>query len=89
MKVRSKNKKEIDYDAKLLGEASVKFLDAASKFASEFSEMEGEIFYSTFQKFNDANWAYSNTKEMSDMGKVGDEWNYPKGITGIYRYRNI
>ena len=89
MKARSKNKKERDYDAKVLGEASVKFLSAASNFANEFSEMEGEIFYSTFQKFNDANWTYSNMKEMSNMDKVGDEWDYSKGITGIYRYRNI
>ena len=89
MKARSKNKKERDYDAKILGQATEKFLAAASKFASEFSEMEGEIFYSTFQKFNDANWTYSNMKEMSDMDKVGDEWDYSKGITGIYRYRNI
>jgi hypothetical protein len=28
-------------------------------------------------------------KEMSDMDKVGDEWDYPKGVTGVYRYRNI
>jgi hypothetical protein len=89
MKARSKNKKERDYDAKILEQATEKFLVAASKFANEFSEMEGEIFYSTFQKFNDSHWAYSNMKDMSDMDKVGDEWDYSKGITGIYRYRNI
>jgi len=89
MKARSKNKKERDYDAKILEQATEKFLAAASIFANQFSDMEGEIFYSTFQKFNDAHWAYHNMKEMADMDKVGGEWDYPKGVTGIFRYRNI
>ena len=39
MKARSKNKKERDYDAKILEQATEKFLVAASKFASEFSDL--------------------------------------------------
>ena len=89
MKVRNKNKKERGYDLLLLEAARTKFLDAASEFSSEFEEMDGDIYHSTFRKFNETNWMYCNQKEVSGMDKVGDEWDYSKGITGIYRYRNI
>jgi len=42
----------------------------------------------TFTDARDAVWEYEHAKEIAALPKVGDEWDYSKGITGVYRYRN-
>ena len=42
----------------------------------------------TFTDARDAAWEYEHVKEIAALPKVGDEWDYSKGITGVYRYRN-
>jgi|2_EtaG_2_1085320.scaffolds.fasta_scaffold00837_12 hypothetical protein len=89
MKVRNKSKKERDYDNLKLDEAKEKFLTESSSFAGEFAELEGDVFHSTVRSFNNAAWQYDHAKEIVDMTKVGDDWDWSKGIISCWRYRNV
>ena len=89
MKTRVKNKKEVEYDQKKLEKCTKELADIAVPFATEFVECGGDVFYATFQKLQNAAWSYDREKEMSKMTKVGEEWEWQKGICGEYRYRDI
>jgi len=89
MKTRLKNKAEKKFDSNELENNKDEFLKTASEFASEFSDMEGDVYFSTYQKFQNSHWHYDRSLEVMAMKKVGDEWDYSKGITGAYRYRGI
>ena len=89
MKTRAKNKKEIEHDQQKLDASTKELADVANGFASEFAECDGDVFYSTYQKLQNAAWSYDREKEMSKMTKVGEEWEWQKGICGEYRYRDI
>ena len=89
MKTRVKNKKEVEYDQKKLEKYTKELADIASSFADEFGECQGDVYYSSFMKLQNAAWSYDREKEMSKMTKVGEEWEWQKGICGEYRYRDI
>jgi|1_EtaG_2_1085319.scaffolds.fasta_scaffold64109_4 hypothetical protein len=89
MKTRAKNKKEIEYDQQKLDISTKELADIANDFASEFAEFDGDVFYSTYQKLQNAAWTYDQEKESSKMTKVGEVWEWQEGICGEYRYRDI
>lgn len=89
MKTRVKNKKEVEYDQQKLDKATKDLADIAVPFATEFAECDGDVFYSSYQRLQNAAWSYDREKEMSKMTKVGEEWEWQKGICGEYRYRDI
>ena len=89
MNTRVKNKKEIEYDQQKLDISTKELADIANGFASEFAECEGNVFYSSYQRLQNAAWSYEQEKEMSKMTKVGETWDWQKGICGKYRYRDI
>jgi len=47
------------------------------------------VLYATWQSTADKRWEIERIKEIAAMTKVGDHWDYSKGITGVYRYRNV
>jgi len=89
MKTREKNKKEIEIDNQRLTKSTKKLADIANCFASEFAECDGDVFYSSFKNLENAAMGYEQEKEMSKMTKVGETWDWQKGICGEYRYRDI
>jgi hypothetical protein len=89
MKTRVKNKKEIEYDQQKLYMYTKELADIASSFADEFGDCEGDVYYSSFIKLQNTAERYVREKEMSKMTKVGEEWEWQKGICGEYRYRDI
>ena len=89
MKTREKNKKEKEHDQKRLEKATKELADVANGFATEFAECDGDVFYSSFQKLKNAAMEYDREKEMSKMTKVGESWDWQKGICGEHRYRDI
>ena len=89
MKVRNKNKSEKQHDSNMLDIARRELAEQAATFANEFSECDGDVFYSTYQDFANKAWHYEREKEYSKMVKVGPEWDYDEGICGEHRYRGI
>jgi hypothetical protein len=89
MKVRAKNKSEKEYDQLQLNKARYDLAEQATNFASEFSECDGDVFYSTYQDFANKAWQYDHEKSLSAMGRVGPDWDYKKNICGVMRYRGI
>jgi len=89
MKIREKNKTEKLDDSNRLSEAEKAFQSSAIEFTNEFIDSEGNVLYATWQSTVDKRWEIERIKEIAAMPKVGDEWDYSKGITGAYRYRGI
>ena len=89
MKTRVKNKKEVEYDQQKLDISTKELADIANGFASEFAECDGDVFYSTYQKLQNAAWSYDRERDMAKMTKVGEVWEWQEGICGEYRYRDI
>ncbi len=89
MKTREKNKAEKLDDSNRLSEAEKAFQSCAIEFTNEFIDSEGNVLYATWQSAVDKKWEIERIKEIAAMPKVGDEWDYSKGITGVYRYRGI
>ena len=89
MKPRLKTKAEKQYDSKMLDESKDELVKLASEFASEFTECDGDVFYSTYQKFTNANWKYTQAMDVIKMTKVGECWDYDQGITGEFKYRDM
>ncbi len=89
MKIREKNKTEKLDDSNRLSEAEKAFQSSAIEFTNEFIDSEGNVLYATWQSTVDKRWEIERIKEVAAMTKVGDEWDYSKGITGVYRYHNV
>ena len=89
MKTRLKNKAEKEYDSKMLDDSKEELVRAASEFASEFTEFEGDVFYSTYKKFTNSNWQCTQAMDVMKMPKVGPFWDWDKGVTGEFKYRDI
>ena len=89
MNVRKKNAKEKEYDQTLMIKARRELAEQAVKFANEFPECEGDVFYSTYREFSNKAWEYEREKENSAMPKVGDTWDWENKVCGAYRYRDI
>ncbi len=89
MNVRKKNAKEKEYDQTLMIKARRELAEQAVKFANEFAECEGDVFYSTYREFSNKAWEYEREKENSAMPKVGDTWDWENKVCGAYRYRDI
>ena len=89
MKVRSKNAKEKEYDQTLMIKARRELAEEAVKFAQEFAECEGDVFYSSYKKFSNMAWHYETEKENAAMPKVGPTWDWENKVCGAYRYRDI
>ena len=88
-KVRLKNKKEKQYDQLQLDQARRTLAEQAVKFAQEFAECDGDVFYSTYQDFSNKAWHYEREKENAKMTKVGPSWDFENKICGEYRYNEI
>ena len=89
MKTRLKNKAEKQHDAKMINDAVSGFVEMSSEFYEEYAECDGDVFYSSYQKFSTARWKYSHDLETSKMKRVGGSWDYENGVTGIYNYHDI
>ena len=89
MNVRKKNAKEKEYDQTLMIKARRELAEQAVKFANEFAECEGDVFYSTYRECSNKAWEYEREKENSAMPKVGDTWDWENKVCGAYRYRDI
>ena len=89
MNVRKKNAKEKEYDQTLMIKARRELAEQAVKFANEFAECDGDVFYSTYKEFSNKAWEYEREKENSAMPKVGDTWDWENKVCGAYRYRDI
>ena len=89
MNVRKKNAKEKEYDQTLMIKARRELAEQAVKFANEFAECEGDVYYSTYREFSNKAWEYEREKENSAMPKVGDTWDWENKVCGAYRYRDI
>ena len=89
MKTRLKNKAEKQHDVKMINDAVNEFVKVASEFVDEFAECEGDVFYSSYQKFSSAKWKYANDLETSKMTRVGECWDYEAGVTGEYKYHDL
>ena len=74
MKIRSKNKKEKQYDQLQLDQARRDLAEQAVKFSQEFAECEGDVFYSSYREFSNKAWHYEREKENAAMPKVGPTW---------------
>ena len=88
MKTRLKNKSEKLDDSNRLSEAEKAFQSSAIEFTNEFIDSEGNVLYATWQSAVDKKWEIDRVKEIAAMPKVGDHWDYGKGIVGSFRYRN-
>ena len=84
MNVRKKNAKEKEYDQTLMIKARRELAEQAVKFANEFAECEGDVFYSTYREFSNKAWEYEREKENSAMPKVGDTWDWENKVCGAY-----
>ena len=89
MNVRKKNAKEKEYDQTLMIKARRELAEQAVKFAQEFAECDGDVFYSSYKDFANKAWQYDREKENSAMPKVGDVWDWENKVCGAYRYRDI
>ena len=89
MKTRAKNKKETDHDQKSLANSTKELADMVSNFVIEFAECDGDVFYSSFVKLQTASFKYNSAKDVLNMPKVGEYWDYNKGVTGEFKYRDI
>ena len=89
MNVRKKNAKEKEYDQTLMIKARRELAEQAVKFANEFAECDGDVFYSTYKEFSNKAWEYEREKVNSAMPKVGDTWDWENKVCGEYRYRDI
>ena len=89
MKTRRKNNIEMSHDIKLLDEARRDLAEQAVKFGQEYSECEGDVFFSTYKEFSRKVWDYEREKENAEMPKVGDNWDWENKVCGVYRYRDI
>jgi hypothetical protein len=54
-----------------------------------FSECEGDVYYSMYRDFSGAVMHYEREKEIADMPKVSENWDWSEGVVGEYRYRSI
>tara|TARA_R100000808_G_C2116105_1_gene128707 strand:- start:497 stop:766 length:270 start_codon:yes stop_codon:yes gene_type:complete len=89
MKPRSKNKKEKEYDNLQLEEAKNKLIKEAISFENMFSECEGDVYYSMYRDFSNSVMHYEREKEIADMPKVSENWDWSEGVVGEFRYRSI
>ena len=88
MKTRLKNKAEKFHDVANVAQAKTALANCAVAYFNEHQELN-DTMHRTFTDARDAAWEYERIKEIAAMPKVGDEWDYSKGITGAYRYRGI
>jgi len=88
MKTREKNKAEKLDDSNRLSEAEKAFQSSAIEFTNEFIDSEGNVLYATWQSAVDKKWEIERVKEIAAMTKVGDHWDWDKGVVGSFRYRN-
>ena len=89
MNVRKKNAKEKEHDKLQLALARTALAEEAVKFAQEFAECDGDVFYSTYKTFSNKAWHYEREKENGEMPSVGDTWDWENKVCGAYRYRDI
>ena len=88
-KPRDKSEDEILHDSKELWKATIRCADAMSEFFTEFAEMDGDVFFSSYNKAGSAASHYEREKHISKMEKVGKDSDWQKGIIGDYRYNDI
>jgi len=88
-KPRDKSEDEILHDSKELWKATIRCADDMSEFFTEFAELDGDVFFSSYNKAGSAASHYEREKHISKMEKVGKDWDWQKGIIGDYRYNDI
>jgi hypothetical protein len=88
-KPRDKSEDEILHDSKELWKATIRCADDMSEFFTEFAELDGDVFFSSYNKAGSAASHYEREKNISKMEKVGKDWDWQKGIIGDYRYNDI
>jgi len=54
-----------------------------------FLECEGDVYYSMYRDFSGAVMHYEREKEIADMPKVSENWDWQNGVVGEFRYRSI
>lgn len=86
MKVRSKNKKEKQYDELQLDQARRSLAETAANFLEEY-EVCSDVWNKTRVEFRDRVWEYEREKEHSQMTRVGESWDFENKICSVYRYK--
>ena len=88
MKIRAKNKAEKFYDDNTAAQAKTALADHAIVYFNEHQEFGDDTMHRTFTDACDLVCQYERAKDIVAMPKVGDHWDYDKGIVGSFRYRN-
>ena len=86
MNTRKKTKIEAQFDHDEVDETQAALNVAYKDFVSEFMEMEGDVLYSTFTKVNNAMHLHDRSVDYAAMKKVGDTFDFEKGVVGKWRY---
>ena len=86
MKTRLKNNVEKSHDIAQLRLAERDFIRGSQNFFEEFVDCEGDIWYSTYQNTRSLYEGLCQEQRVVKHARVGDSWDYEKGITGHYRY---
>jgi len=86
MNTRKKTKTEAQFDHDEVDETQAALNVAYKDFVSEFVDMEGHVLYLTFVKVTDAMHVHDRAADYAAMTKVGDTFDFEKGVVGKWRY---
>ena len=86
MKTRLKTKAEHIYDKSQLERAEKDFMRGSQNFFGEYVDCEGDVWHSTYQKTLTLYEDLCHEQRIEKHLRVGDSWDWDKGITGHYRY---
>ena len=86
MNTRKKTKTETQFDHDEIDETQAALNVAYKDFVSEFVDMEGHVLYLTFVKVTDAMHVHDRAADYAAMTKVGDAFDFEKGVVGKWRY---
>jgi len=86
MNTRKKTKTEVQFDHDEVDETQAALNVAYKDFVSEFVDMEGHVLYLTFVKVTDAMHVHDRAADYAAMTKVGDTFDFEKGVVGKWRY---
>ena len=89
-KPRNKTEKEREHDVREWEKTTLETAVMFSDFFTEYAELDGDIFFSSYTKAANQIADFERSKHIAlAMPKVGDAWDYDKGIVGRSRYDGI
>ena len=85
---KAKTKEQLMIDREKLAQANANAVSCADKFVDHFFDLDGEVFYSEIIKLRDAIFQARHTSRVCAMPRVGPKWDWDKGVTGEYYYKD-